>query len=58
MRQWLPRDRDPFFDLSSDPKVMEKFPSLLNREESDRMADECQALGGGPASYDEKSVLA
>ena len=44
LRQWLSRDRDPFFELNSDPKVMEYLPSLLTREERDRMADKCHSL--------------
>jgi RimJ/RimL family protein N-acetyltransferase len=44
LRQWLPADREPFAALNSDSKVMEYFPALLTREESDAMADRCQSL--------------
>ena len=38
LRHWRDDDREPFFRLSSDPEVMEHFPALLTREESDAMA--------------------
>jgi len=44
LRQWLPADREPFAALNSDSRVMEFFPSLLTRAESDAMADRCQSL--------------
>ncbi|MDT0497619.1 GNAT family N-acetyltransferase [Algiphilus sp. W345] len=44
LRQWLPADREPFAALNSDSKVMEYFPTLLTRAESDAMADRCQSL--------------
>jgi ribosomal-protein-alanine N-acetyltransferase len=34
----LPRDLAPFAALNADPRVMEHFPALLSREESDAMA--------------------
>jgi RimJ/RimL family protein N-acetyltransferase len=35
LRRWLPADRAPFAALNADPRVMEHFPALLSREESD-----------------------
>jgi RimJ/RimL family protein N-acetyltransferase len=39
LRRWLPSDREPFAALNADPRVMEYFPSLLSRAESDTLAD-------------------
>lgn len=44
LRQWKPADRAPFAALNSDPRVMEFFPALLTRAESDAMADRCESL--------------
>jgi RimJ/RimL family protein N-acetyltransferase len=44
LRQWRAADREPFAALNSDPKIMEFFPSVLSRVESDAMADRCEAL--------------
>jgi RimJ/RimL family protein N-acetyltransferase len=38
LRAWLPADKDPFAALNADPRVMEHFPSLLSREQSDAVA--------------------
>lgn len=35
LRRWRDSDREPFFRINSDPRVMEFFPQLLSREESD-----------------------
>ncbi len=43
IRQWRSADREPFALLNADPKVMEFFPALLNRAESDAMAERCQS---------------
>src|SRR5258708_2813329 len=43
LRRWRPADRDPFARLNSDPRVMEFFPSLLTRAESDAMVDRIEA---------------
>lgn len=43
LRQWCAADREPFALLTADPKVMEYFPSVLDREASDRSADRCEA---------------
>lgn len=37
LRRWLPRDRAPFAALNADPAVMEFFPRLLTRAESDAL---------------------
>ena len=44
LRQWLPQDRAPFAALNVDPQVMEFFPAVRTRAESDQMVDMCQAL--------------
>jgi len=44
LRQWRAADREPFAALNADPKVMEFFPALLTREQSDALADRCQSL--------------
>jgi len=38
LRRWRASDREPFAALNSDPRVMEYFPALLSREESDALA--------------------
>jgi RimJ/RimL family protein N-acetyltransferase len=43
LRPWRDDDRDPFYGITSDPRVMEFFPSILSREESDALVDRCQA---------------
>ena len=43
-RQWKREDYVPFFELNSDPQVMEFFPTVLTRQESDAMADTCVKL--------------
>ncbi|WP_341455749.1 GNAT family N-acetyltransferase, partial [Stutzerimonas kunmingensis] len=44
LRQWTPADRAPFARMNADPRVMQHFPALLSRVDSDAMADRCQAL--------------
>jgi RimJ/RimL family protein N-acetyltransferase len=43
MRAWRPEDREPFAALNADPIVMEHFPDVLTREESDAFADRIEA---------------
>jgi RimJ/RimL family protein N-acetyltransferase len=43
LRQWRAEDRAPFARMGQDTEVMEFFPSLLTREESDAGADRAQA---------------
>ena len=38
LRQWKPADLEPFAVLNSDPEVMEYFPKILSRIESDDLA--------------------
>jgi len=39
LREVLDRDREPFAALNADDRVMEHFPSLLTRDESDALVD-------------------
>jgi RimJ/RimL family protein N-acetyltransferase len=39
LRQWTDADREPFAALNADPVVMEHFPGVLTRAESDAMVD-------------------
>jgi len=43
LRPWQDEDLAPFAAMSADPRVMEYFPALLTREESDALAARCQA---------------
>lgn len=43
LRRWRASDREPFARMNGDPRVMEFFPGLLTREESDQAADRIQA---------------
>lgn len=43
LRRWQVADREPFAALNADPRVMEHFPALLTRAESDAMADRIEA---------------
>jgi RimJ/RimL family protein N-acetyltransferase len=43
LRQWRPEDREPFAAMGQDPEVMEFFPSLLTRQDSDASADRAEA---------------
>jgi RimJ/RimL family protein N-acetyltransferase len=44
LRQWVEADKEPFARLNADSRVMEYFPSLLDRAASDAMVDRLQAL--------------
>ena len=44
LRQWKKKDLIPFAELNRDPAVMEYFPSILTREESDALAKKCKDL--------------
>ncbi|MBV8981364.1 MAG: GNAT family N-acetyltransferase [Acidimicrobiia bacterium] len=39
LRRWREADREPFAALNADPAVMEHFPALLTRAESDAFVD-------------------
>lgn len=43
LRQWKLSDRPPFAAMNRDPQVMQYFPNLLNRRQSDQMVDRVQA---------------
>ena len=43
LRSWDESDRELFFQLNSDPEVMEYYRSTLNRSESDAFVDRIQA---------------
>src|SRR6476661_5998068 len=43
LRQWRDSDREPFATMNADPEVMEFFPSLQSREESDADIDRVQS---------------
>jgi RimJ/RimL family protein N-acetyltransferase len=43
LRRWHGSDRVPFARMNADPRVMEFFPALLSREESDCMVDRIEA---------------
>lgn len=44
LRRWADADKEPFARMGADPRVMEFFPTLLSRAESDATADKCAAL--------------
>jgi RimJ/RimL family protein N-acetyltransferase len=39
LRRWKMSDREPFAEMNADPRVMEFFPGVLSREESDELID-------------------
>lgn len=43
LRRWIQPDRGPFAELNADPRVMEHFPSVLTRAESDAMVERIEA---------------
>ena len=43
LRRWRDEDRVPFAALNADPVVMEHFPALLTREQSDALVDRIEA---------------
>jgi len=43
LRRWLPADRQPFAALNADPEVMQHYPGVLSRPESDALADRIEA---------------
>jgi ribosomal-protein-alanine N-acetyltransferase len=43
LRRWLVEDREPFARMNADPRVMEYFPGLLSRPESDAVVDRIEA---------------
>ena len=43
LRRWRDADREPFAALNADPRVMEFFPQLLSREETDAACERIAA---------------
>ena len=43
LRQWRDGDREPFAQMCADSRVMEFFPNLLARADSDALADRIEA---------------
>jgi RimJ/RimL family protein N-acetyltransferase len=43
LRTWRPEDREPFARMNADPRVMEFFPALQTREQSDAGVDRIAA---------------
>jgi ribosomal-protein-alanine N-acetyltransferase len=43
MRAWKESDRAPFAQLNADPEVMEHFPEMLTRAQSEGFADRIEA---------------
>ena len=43
LRRWREADREPFARMNADPIVMEHFPALLSRTESDRLIDNIES---------------
>jgi RimJ/RimL family protein N-acetyltransferase len=41
LRPWQDQDKPAFAAMNADPRVMEFFPALRTREQSDAMVDEC-----------------
>ncbi|WP_338884822.1 GNAT family N-acetyltransferase [Xenorhabdus sp. TH1] len=41
LRAWKAEDREPFFHLSSNPDVMEFFPDILTKAQSNTFIDNC-----------------
>ena len=39
LRRWRDSDREPFFLVNSDPRVMQFYPKLFSRKESDEVMD-------------------
>src|ERR1700722_16415993 len=43
LREWREEDREPFARMNCDPAVMEFFPAMLSRTESDALVDRIEA---------------
>ena len=59
LRRWRDEDREPFARINRDPAVMEFFPALLSRAESDELVDRSEAHfqqhGFGPWAAEERA---
>ncbi|RLP52343.1 MAG: N-acetyltransferase [Ketobacter sp.] len=60
LRNWIDDDLDKFANLNADPEVMEFFPNILTRQESDRLAQKIrqniELNGWGPWAVELKST--
>ena len=60
LRHWRPDDREPFAAMNADPEVMEQFPAMLSRAESDAFAGRLEAelatLGYGLWAVEERAT--
>lgn len=43
LRRWIPSDLEPFAGMNADQLVMEHFPSVLSRDESEAMVARIEA---------------
>src|SRR4249920_2340998 len=43
LRRWKDSDREPFAAMNANPRVMEFFPDVLTREESDQFIDRAES---------------
>ena len=43
LRRWQDSDREPFAEMNADSRVMEFFPDLLTREESDQLIESIES---------------
>jgi len=43
LRRWQDSDREPFAAMNADPRVMEFFPDVLTREESDQLIENIES---------------
>ncbi|MGO3384649.1 MAG: GNAT family N-acetyltransferase, partial [Acinetobacter guillouiae] len=44
LRQWQASDYDAFAKITANPEVMQFFPKILNREQSDELANQIKYL--------------
>lgn len=44
LRRWKQSDRDPWAEMTADPRVMEFFPGVLTRAEADAFIDRVEAF--------------
>lgn len=44
LRQWQPSDLETFAKITSNPEVMQFFPKILNRQQSDELANQIKYL--------------
>ena len=60
LRNWKDEDLEPFADLNGDPDVMEFFPNVLSRAQSDQLAgtirDKIELEGWGPWAVELKAT--